>query len=107
MKIVEAEHCRSTDSPVPFQTSNYGITTTPAQEWEITTKQNASLADMRHDRRLPNPEELWQSERSKRAGLTLVEVVVLILYTGPMVGRARVHPPPLLHPAGPAHQHNS
>jgi hypothetical protein len=99
-KIVESEHCRSPDSSEPFLTSNYGITTTPAQEWEITTKQNASLADMRHDRRLPNPEELLQSDLSKRAGLTLIEVIVLVLYTGPMVGyRARVPPPSAPAPA--------
>jgi hypothetical protein len=100
-KIVESEHCRSPDSSEPFLTSNYGITTTPAQEWEITTKQNASLADMRHDRRLPNPEDLLQSDLSKRAGLTLIEVVVLVLYTGPMVSRARVIMP--LSPLHPAH----
>ena len=99
-KIVESEHCRRPDSSEPFLTSNYGITTTPAQEWEITTKQNTSLADMRHDRRLPNPEELLWSDLSKRAGLTLIEVVVLVLYTGPMVGQARVIMPlSPLHPA--------
>ena len=99
-KIVESEHCRRPDSSKPFLTSNYGITTTPAQEWEITTKQNASLADMRHDRRLPNPEDLLRSDLSKRAGLTLIEVVVLVLYTGPMVGyRARVPPPSAPAPA--------
>jgi hypothetical protein len=43
---------------------------------------------MAHGRRLPIPEELLQSDVAKRAGLTLVEVIVIVLYTGPMVGRA-------------------
>ena len=87
--MVKAEHCRSQDSNVPFHTTNYGITTTPAKEWEITTTQNESLADMRHGRRLPNIEELLESDIAKRAGLTWIEVLVVVLYTGPMVNPLR------------------
>ncbi len=90
LKIVRSEHCERPDSLIPFHTTNYGITTTPAQEWEITTMRNASLADMRHGRRLPNTEELWHSDVAKNAGLALVEVIVIVLYTGPMVGRGSV-----------------
>ena len=84
-KVVKSEHCERSDSNLPFHTSNYGIKTTPAQEWEITTQQNESKADMRHKRRLPNPEELWQSDVARNAGLRLIEVIVIVLYTGPMV----------------------
>ena len=75
------------DSNLPFKTSNYDITTTPALEWEITTQQNESKADMRHKRRLPNPKELLQSDVARNAGLTFIEVIVIVLYTGPMVRR--------------------
>jgi hypothetical protein len=83
------EHCDSSDSEVSFCTTNYGITTTPADEWRITTTRDASLADMRHDRRLPDIHELHKSKAAQDAGLTLVEIIMLVLYTGPMVGRPR------------------
>jgi hypothetical protein len=82
---VEAEHCKSPDSHVEFRTTNYGITTTPAKEWEITMKRDTSRADMRHKRRLPDVEELHRSNEAQKAGLSLIEVIVLVLYTGPMV----------------------
>jgi hypothetical protein len=82
---VEAEHCKSADSHVEFCTTNYGITTTPAKEWEITMKRDTSRADMRHKRRLPDVEELQRSDEAQKAGLSLIEVIVLVLYTGPMV----------------------
>jgi hypothetical protein len=88
MKIIESEHCHQADCNVTFRTTNYGITTTPALEWEITMKRDAERADMRHDRRLPDLDELLRSDVATRAGLTMSEVVVLVLYTGPMVGRA-------------------
>ena len=48
-------------------------------------KRDAQLADMRHGRRLPDVEELLRSDTAAKADLKLVEVVVLVLYTGPMV----------------------
>ena len=85
-KVVEKEHCTSNDSHKEFHTPNYGITTTPFKEWEITKNQDEKQADMGNSRRLPNLEELWQSDEAKRAGLTLIEVTIIVLYTGPMVG---------------------
>jgi hypothetical protein len=93
MKFVESEHCHQNDSKISFRTSNYDITTTPAQEWGITTKRDAQLADMRHGRRLPDVEDLLRSDIATKAGLLLVEVIVLVLYTGPMV-RLGSPPPP-------------
>ncbi len=87
LKIMASEHCERADSFVPFHTSNYEITTTPANEWRITTNRDESLADMGHDRRLPNTEELWRSDVARKAGLLLAEVVAIVLYTGPMVSR--------------------
>jgi hypothetical protein len=86
LKILESEHCHQPDSDVSFETSNYKITTTPAKEWKITMERDAQLADMQHSRRLPDIHELLQSEPATNAGLILAEVIVLVLYTGPMVG---------------------
>ncbi len=85
LKLMESEHCERSDSLLSFPTSNYGITTTPAKEWKITTNQDDSLADMGHHRRLPNTEELCQSEAAVKAKLSLAEVTAIVLYTGPMV----------------------
>ncbi len=93
LKIIESEHCYQIDSSIAFHTTNYGITTSPAQEWGITMNLDASRADMRHGRRLPDLAELLRSDVATQAGLSFAEVVVLVLYTGPMVGRA-----PALHP---------
>ena len=84
-KVVETEHCNSVDSHLPFHTPNYGITTTPFNEWVITTQQDDQKADMRHGRKLPNIEELMQSDEATKAGLIMIEVLVVVLYTGPMV----------------------
>ena len=67
IKNMESEHCNRPDSHKDFTTLNYGITTTPAKEWEITMKQKQSIANMQHDRRLPNTEELLQSDEAKKA----------------------------------------
>jgi hypothetical protein len=88
LKILKSEHCDRPDSHTPFLTSNYKITTTPAQEWKVTTEQDESLADMHHHRRLPNIQELCQSDAATKACLTEVEVISIVLYTGPMVSLA-------------------
>ena len=56
-------------------------------------KRDAQLADMRHGRRLPDVEELLLSDTAAKADLKLVEVVVLVLYTGPMVRLSTLEPP--------------
>ena len=45
----------------------------------------SSNADMRHGRRVLNIEELSESETALTARLTRVELVAVVLYTGPMV----------------------
>jgi hypothetical protein len=87
MKTMEAEHCNRPDSKIPFRTSNYGIDTCPLDEWVITTKRDASKADMRHDRRLPDIAQLLQDDAATRANLNEAEVTAVVLYTGPMVRR--------------------
>ena len=82
---MEAEHCSRGGYNYYFVTGNYKIRTCPADEWAITLQCDVSKADMRHGRRLPNTEELSHSDVAKNAGLALVEVIVIVLYTGPMV----------------------
>ncbi len=98
---MQAEHCSRGDSDAPFETSNYKITTTPAREWKITMQRDKQLADMRHGRRLPDVKKLLRSDEATKAGLCLAEVVALVLYTGPMVSRART--PAVARPRWPAH----
>ncbi len=86
---METEHCKSKDSQLRFKTVNYGIETCAADEWKITVQGDASLADMRHGRQLPNIDELLQSEANMSAApankLKRFEVIAVVLYTGPMV----------------------
>ena len=82
---MKSEHCDRLDSKVYFHTSNYGITTTPENEWKVTTTRDESLADIRHFRTLPDTEDRARSDIATKAGLILAEVVALVLYTGPMV----------------------
>ncbi len=89
LKIMKSEHCNREDSFLFFETSNYGIKTCPANEWKITTERDEKLADMKHDRKLPDIQELLQRDIVKIASLTEAEVVAIVLYTGPMVSRAR------------------
>jgi hypothetical protein len=69
-----------------FVTSNYKIKTTSKKEYEIVVGEaTADPADMMHSRRIPNLEELQKMEMSKTAGLMRIEIIMLVLYTGPMV----------------------
>ena len=82
---MEAEHCLKSGWDISFKTSNYGITTTPKDEWKFVVEMQSSNADMRHGRRVLNIEELSESETALTARLTRVELVAVVLYTGPMV----------------------
>ena len=46
-------------------------------------------------RRMPDYRQLLQSERSRRAGLNEVEMVAIVLYTGPMASCGPFHVAPL------------
>lgn len=84
---MEAEHCRLTGHDYEFETSNYKIKTYPQKEWNIVRRQqNPDPSEMGHGRRIPNVEELLELPDSRAANLLLIEVIMLTLYTGPMVG---------------------
>ncbi len=84
-KAMEAEHCSRGGPHVYFVTGNYKIRTCPADEWAITLQCDASKADMRHGRRLTDIATLMEVEVVKLAKLAQVEVIAIVLYTGPMV----------------------
>lgn len=83
---MQSEHCNSFDSLIPFTTNNYGITTTPMEEWNIVVNCDTSKADMQHGRRLQKIEDLLIQEEAKGSKLSKPEVISAVLYTGPMVG---------------------
>ena len=80
---VEAEHCSCAGHSMPFTTSNYGITTTPKEEWDIIVNRKPT-ENLGHDRQVLDIDELMQSEIVKGGDLSRIEVIVLVLYTGPM-----------------------
>jgi hypothetical protein len=89
---MQREHCSSSDSHVEFTSSNYGVTTTAAEEWKFVVDRDATpLAAGTLDsngapqQRLPvHIDILMQHENAIKAGLTKAEVVAARLYTGPM-----------------------
>jgi hypothetical protein len=85
-KAMEAEHCAGPGSTHEFTTRNYGITTCPSKEWNIViSKKECPLADKEHGRHIPRVEELLVLTKAKEAKLRYVEVIALVLYTGPLV----------------------
>ena len=97
---MEIEHCRRSNSEIPFTTPNYNVTTTPLMEWEfvVCPKAGFEYPHTPKDKRLWKNKE-WKGQRgrdvielrefrdsaqSKRAGLKKVEVISLRLYTGSM-----------------------
>ena len=83
---MEIEHCDMDNSNTVFITGNYQVKTCPADEWCIVVKRDGTVqADMRHDRRIPDIDELMHSDEATKAGLQRVEIISVVLYTGPMV----------------------
>ena len=80
---MESEHCSQSDSKVEFVTLNYGLTTTPEQEWCTIIQADKSKETLH--RVIPNYKELLKSETALRAQLLECEMVAVIMYTGPMV----------------------
>ena len=81
---MEAEHCARFDSDEHFKTSNYGVATTPRNEWLVVARADSSRADMRAGRRVPVIADLLQLPVARDAGLDEAEVAAVVLYTGPM-----------------------
>ena len=94
---MKQEHCERAGCNTPFTTGNYKITTTPRQEWLYTagdeTGRQVACADMDHGRRIVPINELLELKLAKDAHLTEVEMLAIVLYTGPMfqVSQQLVH----------------
>ena len=82
---MQAEHCSKAGCDIPFTTSNYSITTTPTQEWKFVVDMESAGADMRHGRRVLSLDELSKHDVAVMAKLWRVELIAVVLYTGPMV----------------------
>jgi hypothetical protein len=90
MKAMEAEHCHTDESCIPFTTRNFGIQTCPRAEWRIVVDCDKSSADLRCNRKIHNVQELLQHPTVTTAKLSLVEVISVVLYTGYVSIRACV-----------------
>jgi hypothetical protein len=99
LKFKEAmrqEHCEKVGCNTSFTTGNYKITTTPKQEWLYIagdrTGQQIACPDMGHGRRILHISELMKLKLAIDSKLTEVEMLAIVLYTGPMfqVGQQRV-----------------
>ncbi len=85
LKAMTAEHCESFDSDQAFTTTNYKVETTPRREWRIVVHCDASLADMRHGRRLQRIDDIMRRSDVTAWGVSREEITAVVLYTGPMV----------------------
>ena len=79
---MQLEHTSNTDI---FTTTNYNLTTCPADEWAYAVGEKIPADEhMAHGRSIKSIDDLEDSELSTTAGLTRAEVVSVVLYTGPM-----------------------
>jgi hypothetical protein len=78
---MEAEH----SSERLFSTSNYGIETCASHEWRLAVHHELALATGSPVARIiPRIEDLLQHPVAISAALNRVEVIAIVLYTGPM-----------------------
>ncbi len=83
---MELEHCTEPISHWKFETSNYSIHTTPMEEWKIVLNPpDTASANLDSARRIPMINNLLGLESAKKARLQRIEVIAVVLYTGPMV----------------------
>ena len=85
-KSIEAEHCEKAGNSFEFESSNYKIKTTPKKEYEnVVGRRQLDETEKLHNRVIPDPKKLEDLKASKEAKLLAVEILMLTLYTGPMV----------------------
>jgi hypothetical protein len=75
------EHCTKFGHSISFTSSNYNIVTTASNEWSIAELNKIENAGMRHERRIPNIDELMGLEITKQSQLKQYEVLAVVLYT--------------------------
>jgi len=79
-----AEHCEREDSHHEFEPGNYNIRTTPAKEYKVVTNDTEGQRASCGERRVLPLDELMQHVMARRAEMQRIEVLTLVLYTGPM-----------------------
>ena len=83
-KGMEHEHCEMFGSDEPFQTTNYGVTTTPRKEYEITTGNRVCPVEDKLDKKnrsvriIRGIEELKQQKSVDKAALEDAEIVAVV-----------------------------
>ncbi len=83
---MKAEHCTKLGCDIEFETSNYHIKTTAGREWAVVVEKEPLMSsEDGHDRRIPDIEELKVLPLTIKAKIIQIEIVALVLYTGPMV----------------------
>ena len=76
---------------IEFEKKN-GNKTTPKREWAIVVKQKPLLpCEAGHGRVIPKINILMQLDITQKAQLLEIEVIALVLYTGPMVRTSPCH----------------
>jgi hypothetical protein len=83
---MKAEHCSKAGARQDFTSSNYKIKTNPEQEWKIVVGElQCPDNQMGHGRKIQPINLLRTRHEAQTAGLSEVEIIAVVLYTGPMV----------------------
>jgi hypothetical protein len=83
---MESEHCTKPGYNEFFTSSNYKITTNQQIEWLIVRGELQCPANqMGHGRKIQPISQPMEKPTAKKANLSEVEVIAVVLYTGPMV----------------------
>ena len=81
-----AEHTTRSGSTFTFTTGNYKITTQPKKEWYYVVGdekgQKVECPDMSYGREIKPIDELMKKPLARKATLTEVEMIAIVLYTG-------------------------
>jgi hypothetical protein len=82
---MQAEHCTKGGSDFEFETSKKKKKTSK-REWAIVVdREPLNSGEGGGGRTIPNIEELMLLPMSVKANLLKIEIIALVLYTGPMV----------------------
>ena len=85
-KAMCAEHTTRGGSTFTFTTGNYNITTQPFKEWSYVVGDESGhrveCPDKSHGREIKPIDELLKKPLARKAELTEVEMIAVVLYTG-------------------------
>ncbi len=90
-KAMKAEHCTKEGSSFEFETAKKKKKT-PKREWAIVADRAPLISgEDGGGRTIPNIDDLTVLPMSVKAHLMRIEIVAMVLYTGPMVSVLRVN----------------